>query len=95
MSRRSTDGVRCDSAADVEVTAKALWTAVNALRDRASAARWAAEHPQTSASRNPEALRESAENDEAMAEVLRAQAQRIEQAPARVLRLAPGGHLAQ
>ncbi len=70
--------------------AEALWTAVNALRERASMARWAAERPQTSLSQTPEMLREAAERDETMAEVLREEARRFEQPLAQVIRIVPG-----
>jgi hypothetical protein len=70
--------------------AEALWTAVNALRERASMARWAAERPQTSLSQTPEMLREAAERDETMAEVLRQEARQVEQPLAQVIRIVPG-----
>jgi hypothetical protein len=83
-------GIACERghAFDVEdaavgldlISARALWHAVNALRDRAAMSRWQADNPQLRSrnARDPESLRRSAEQDDEVAELLRLQAQQLD-----------------
>jgi hypothetical protein len=85
------DGVECERghAFDIQmaadshdlISARALWHAVKALRDRAAMSRWQADNAHLSlpSTRDPEELRRSAAEDDDLAEVLRAQAQQLDE----------------